>query len=180
MKKLSLTIRDMTKMGMLIAMTIILDVVFKIFQQANGGSINLAMVGFVLIAISFNWWRTWLAISVIFGLVSSLIDGYVAYYLFDYFFALSGFIVISLFNQKILNEKTTLGFAYLTMTFMLSALWRFMFHTISGVLYFETDWIGSMVYNAGYLFPSFVLSYLVMSGLYFSGLSKIIKRFQYN
>ena len=180
MKNLSLTIRDMTTMGMLIGATIVFDLVFKFFQQVNGGSINLAMVGFVLIALTFNWWRTWFAISIIFGLVSSLLDGYLAFYPFDYFLALSGFFIISLFNKKILNEEGKLGFAYLTITFLASAFIRFIFHTISGVLYFETDWVGSMIYNGGYLLPSFVLSYVIITALYFSGLPKIIKHFQQN
>lgn len=177
MKNLSLSIQEMSKMGMLIAMTIILDTVFKFFQQVNGGSINLAMVGIVLIALTFNWWKTWLATAVIYGLVVSLIDGWIQYYLFDYFLALSGFLFISFFRKQILQENRTIGILYLVMAFTVSATLRFLFHTISGVLFFETDWVGSMVYNASYLFPSFAISLVILTLLLYGGVSKIIKQF---
>jgi thiamine transporter len=177
MKNLSLSIQEMAKMGMLIAMTIVLDTVFKFFQQVNGGSINLAMVGIVIIALSFNWWKTWLATAVIYGLVVSLIDGWIQYYPFDYFLALSGFLFISFFRKQILQENKSIGFIFLLLTFSVSFLLRFFFHTVSGVLFFETDIIGSMVYNASYLVPSFLLSLVILGLLLYGDLSKIIKQF---
>ena len=54
MKNLRLSVRQIALMGMLVAISIVLDAVFKFYQQANGGSINLAMVGLVLIALSFG------------------------------------------------------------------------------------------------------------------------------
>lgn len=180
MKNLSLSIQEMTRMGMLIAMTIILDIVFKFFQQVNGGSINLAMVGLVLIALSFNWWKTWLATAVIYGLIVSLLDGWIQYYVFDYFLALSGFIFISLFRKNILQANKILGYAFLLFSFSVSAALRFFFHTVSGVLYFETDWIGSMIYNASYLLPSFGLSLMIITLLYLGDIRSIINRFQHS
>ena len=177
MKNLSLSIQEMAKMGMLIAMTIVLDTVFKFFQQVNGGSINLAMVGIVIIALSFNWWKTWLATAVIYGLVVSLIDGWIQYYLFDYFLALSGFLFISFFRKQILQENKSIGFIFLLLAFTVSFLLRFFFHTVSGVLFFETDIVGSMVYNASYLVPSFLLSLVILGLLLYGDLSKIIKQF---
>jgi thiamine transporter len=177
MKNLSLSIQEMAKMGMLIAMTIVLDTVFKFFQQVNGGSINLAMVGIVIIALSFNWWKTWLATAVIYGLVVSLIDGWIQYYPFDYFLALSGFLFISFFRKQILQENKSIGFIFLLLTFSVSFLLRFCFHTVSGVLFFETDIVGSMVYNASYLVPSFLLSLVILGLLLYGDFSKIIKKF---
>jgi thiamine transporter len=176
MKNLSLSIQEMAKMGMLIAMTIVLDTVFKFFQRENGGSINLAMVGIVIIALSFNWWKTWLATAVIYGLVVSLIDGWIQYYPFDYFLALSGFFFISFFRKQILQENKSIGFVFLLLAFTVSFLIRFFFHTVSGVLYFETDIIGSMIYNATYLVPSFFLSLVILGLLLYGDLSKIIKQ----
>lgn len=178
MKNLSLSTQEMSRMAMLIAMTIILDTVFKFFQQVNGGSINLAMVGLVLIALSFNWWKTWLATAVIYGLIVSLIDGWIQYYVFDYFLALSGFLFISLFRKQILTGKKPIGLFYLVTTFTVSALIRFLFHTISGVLFFETDWLGSMIYNASYLLPSFGLSLTILALLYLGDIRTVINRFQ--
>ncbi len=175
MKNLRLSIRQIVLMGMLVGVTIVLDVVFKFYQQANGGSINLAMVGLLLIALSFSWWKTWFAISIVFGILSSILDGYFVYYVFDYGLALSGFIIVSIFRETILNRKGFKSFGLLLMTFTTAFLWRLSMHVISGVLYFEVDWLGSLIYNIAYLLPSFLISLIVIITLYFSNLPLVIR-----
>jgi thiamine transporter len=177
MKNLRLNVRQIALMGMLVAISIVLDTVFKFYQQANGGSINLAMVGLVLIALAFPWWQTWLATAIIFGLLTALLDGYFAYYVFDYFIALSGFALISLRRIDILRHQDIKGFVWLSLLFICAFAWRLLSHVISGVLYFEVDWTGSLIYNITYLLPSFFLSYAIIITLYFSSLPQIIARF---
>lgn len=176
MKNLRLSIRQIVLMGMLVGITIVLDVVFKFYQQANGGSINLAMVGLVLIGLSFTWWKTWLATSIVFGILSAILDGYIAYYLFDYALALSGFMVISFFRESILNRQGWKSFLLLVMTFIIAFIWRLGMHVISGVIYFEVDWLGSWIYNITYLLPSFFITFMVIVALYFSNLPLVIKK----
>jgi len=176
MKNLRLSIRQIALMGMLVAITIVLDTVFKFYQQANGGSINLAMVGLVLIALTLPWWQTLLATTIVFGFLTALFDGYLAYYLFDYLLALAGFAVISFARQRILNQQDVTGFLTLTGLFLVAFTWRLLMHVFSGVLYFQVDWLGSLVYNITYLLPSFLLSYAIIITLYFSSLPQIIRR----
>ncbi len=176
MKNLRLNIRQMALMGMLVAISIVLDAVFKFYQQANGGSINLAMVGLVLIALSFGWWQTWLATTIIFGLLTAFLDGYIAYYVFDYFLALSGFVVIALMRKTIIASNELKGLFTLTWTFVVAFMWRLLMHVISGVIYFEVDWAGSFAYNISYLMPSFFISFAVILTLYFSSLTTIIRK----
>jgi thiamine transporter len=176
MKNLRLSVRQIALMGMLVAITIVLDAVFKFYQQANGGSINLAMVGLVLIALSFGWWQSWLAITIVFGLLTAFLDGYIVYYLFDYFLALSGFVVISLMRKTIIATNELKGIFTLTWTFVIAFAWRVLMHVISGVLYFEVDWAGSLAYNLTYLLPSFFISFAVILTLYFSSLTTIIRK----
>lgn len=176
MKNLRLSIRQIALMGMLVAISIVLDAVFKFYQQANGGSINLAMVGLVLIALSFGWWQSWLAITIVFGLLTAFLDGYIAYYLFDYFFALSGFVVIALMRKTIIASNELKGLFTLTWTFAVAFSWRLLMHVISGVIYFEVDWAGSLAYNLSYLVPSFFLSFAIILTLYFSSLTTIIRK----
>ncbi len=177
MKNLRLNVRQIALMGMLVSISIVLDAVFKFYQLANGGSINLAMVGLVLIALSFSWWQSWLAITIIFGLLTAFLDGYFAYYLFDYLLALSGFVGISWMRRKILLSHELTGFITLTWTFLIAFSWRLLMHVISGVIYFDVDWAGSLIYNLSYLLPSFFLSYAVILTLYFSSLPQIIRQF---
>jgi thiamine transporter ThiT len=176
MKNLRLNIRQIALMGMLVAISIVLDAVFKFYQQANGGSINLAMVGLVLIALSFGWWQSWLAITVVFGLLTAMLDGYFVYYLFDYFLALSGFVIIALMRKSILATNELKGLLTLTWTFVFAFSWRLLMHVISGVLYFEVDWAGSLAYNLTYLLPSFFLSFAILLTLYFSSLPNLIRK----
>jgi thiamine transporter len=176
MKNLRLSARQIALMGMLVAITIVLDAVFKFYQQANGGSINLAMVGLVLIALSFGWWQSWLAITIVFGLLTAFLDGYIVYYLFDYFLALSGFVVISLMRKTIIATNKLKGIFTLTWTFVIAFAWRVLMHVISGVLYFEVDWAGSLAYNLTYLLPSFFIGFAVILTLYFSSLTTIIRK----
>jgi len=176
MKNLRLNIRQIALMGMLVAISIVLDAVFKFYQQANGGSINLAMVGLVLIALSFGWWQSWLAITVVFGLLTAMLDGYFVYYLFDYFLALSGFVIIALMRKTILATNELKGLLTLTWTFVFAFSWRLLMHVISGVLYFEVDWAGSLAYNLTYLLPSFFLSFAILLTLYFSSLPNLIRK----
>ena len=176
MKNLRLSVRQIALMGMLVAISIVLDAVFKFYQQANGGSINLAMVGLVLIALSFGWWQSWLAITIVFGLLTAFLDGYIVYYLFDYFLALSGFVVISLMRKTIIATNKLKGIFTLTWTFVIAFAWRVLMHVISGVLYFEVDWAGSLAYNLTYLLPSFFISFAVILTLYFSSLTTIIRK----
>ena len=176
MKNLRLNVRQISLMGMLVAISIVLDAVFKFYQQVNGGSINLAMVGLVLIALSFGWWQTWLATTIVFGLLTAFLDGYIAYYLFDYFLALSGFVVIALMRKTIIATDELKGLFTLTWTFAIAFTWRLLMHVISGVLYFEVDWAGSLAYNLTYLLPSFFISYAVILTLYFSSLTTIIRK----
>ena len=176
MKNLRLNIRQMALMGMLVAISIVLDAVFKFYQQANGGSINLAMVGLVVIALSFGWWQTWLATTIIFGLLTAFLDGYIAYYVFDYFLALSGFVVIALMRKTIIASNELKGLFTLTWTFVVAFMWRLLMHVISGVIYFEVDWAGSFAYNISYLMPSFFISFAVILTLYFSSLTTIIRK----
>jgi thiamine transporter ThiT len=176
MKNLRLSIRQMALMGMLVAISIVLDTFFKVYQQANGGSINLAMVGLVLIALSFGWWQTWLATTIVFGLLTAFLDGYIAYYLFDYFLALSGFVVIALMRKTILASNELKGLFTLTWTFAVAFTWRLLMHVISGVIYFEVDWAGSFAYNISYLMPSFFISFAIILTLYFSSLTTMIRK----
>ena len=176
MKNLRLDVRQIALMGMLVAISIVLDAVFKFYQLAKGGSINLAMVGLVLIALSFGWWQSWLAITIVFGLLTAFLDGYIVYYLFDYFLALSGFVVISLMRKQIIGTNEIKGLITLTWTFAFAFGWRLLMHVISGVLYFEVDWAGSLSYNLTYLIPSFLISFAIILTLYFSSLPKLIRK----
>jgi len=171
------TTEEITRMAMLIAIAIVLDLVFKFYQQANGGSINLAMVGLTLIALSFSFWKAWIAIAICFALLTALLDGYFAYLLFDYVFALSGFAIISIMRPFMKTKPSFATWTSFSGLFFMAVSWRYLMHVISGMLFFETDWVGSLIYNITYIGPSFILSYVILLLLYSAGAIKIMQTF---
>ncbi len=174
------TTEEITRMAMLIAIAIVLDLVFKFYQQANGGSINLAMVGLTLIALSFPFWKAWIAIALGFAILTALLDGFFAYLIFDYIFALSGFALLAIIRPWMKLKKTVGTWISFTGLFIIAGAWRYLMHVISGVLFFETDWVGSMVYNITYIGPSWLISYVILSLLYSGGAIKIMQAFPRN
>ena len=174
-----MTIKEMTLMAVLVAISVGLDSL-KLLPMANGGSINGAMIGLVIIALSFSPVKTFIATSIIFGLLTSLIDGYIAFYLFDYFFALSGFFILSFFRKIILQSDKVIAIPTLYVSFFLAFFIRFISHVLSGILYFDVDFVGSFTYNITYLAPSFLLTLLILSFFMLSTLRNQIAKFTLN
>jgi thiamine transporter ThiT len=175
LRKPMITIKEMTLMAVLVAITIALDAI-KLLPMINGGSINGAMIGLALIALSFSPIKTFIATSLIFGLLTALLDGYLAFYVFDYFFALSGFFIISLFRELILKGDKRVAIPTLYVAFFFAFLVRFTSHVISGILYFEVDFAGSVAYNITYLAPSFLLTLIALSFFMLSNLRNQIAK----
>ena len=163
-------------MAILVALSIALDSL-KFLPMPNGGSINGAMIGLIIIALSFPPLKTFIATSIVYGLLTALLDGYFAYYLFDYFFALSGFFIISFVRQSILHAETLTGTVILYAAFSLTFIIRFFAHVLSGVLFFEVDFAGSIAYNSTYLGPSFFLTLVIMSLFMLSTLPQQLLKF---
>jgi thiamine transporter len=171
-----LTIQEMTLMAVLVAVSVGLDSL-KFLPMANGGSINGAMIGLVLIALSFSPLKTFFATSIIFGFLTALLDGYLAFYILDYFFALSGFFILSYFRKIILQGDKVVAIPTLYVAFFVAFLIRFIAHVLSGILFFEVDFIGSVTYNLTYLAPSFLLTLLILSFFMMSSLRNQIAKF---
>lgn len=171
-----ISVREITLMAILVALSIALDTL-KFLPMPNGGSINGAMLGLVLIALSFSPIKTFLATSIVFGLLSSLLDGYAAYYLFDYFFALSGFFIISFVRHAILKSDALTGSFVLWVTFSGAFLIRLVSHVISGMLFFDVDFSGSLTYNITYLGPSYFLTLVLLAFMMMSQLPRLLLKF---
>jgi thiamine transporter len=169
-----MSVRDIALMAMLVAISIVLDQL-AVFSMPNGGSVNAAMVGLSLIALSFSPFKTFLAVSIIYGLLTSLLDGYFQYYLFDYFLALSGFAVLSFFRYQILNADRYLSVFFFMAAFLMTATIRLIFAVLSGMIFFEVDFLGSLTYNLTYLIPSIIVTMVFVSLIIFTPL---IKRLQ--
>jgi thiamine transporter len=165
MKKSWLTIQEMTLMAMLIALALVLDRLI-VFQQPQGGSINISMVALIVIVIRFGFLKSLFANALVYGLIANLLDGYgLITYPLDYFLALASLSIFAVVVKQLKLRPLLTRQILLFLGFLCAVLFRFLFHTISGVVLYEVDWIGSMFYNASYLIPSFFLSWVVLSTL---------------
>ncbi|MDR1697324.1 MAG: energy-coupled thiamine transporter ThiT [Erysipelotrichaceae bacterium] len=145
------TIKDISELAILVALAVILDFV-KIRLLPNGGSISLEMLPLFLIALRHSFIKTFIACGLIYGFISSSISGYgLAYYPFDYLLAFGAIAVLSLFRHLVSrNNRGTYrlsSMCWLALGVILAVLLRFIAATISGMIYWETGFIDSMLYN---------------------------------
>ena len=159
------SIRDIVEIAMLIGLAIILDLDFlKIRIVANGGSISFVMVPLIILALRQGFVKGFIGCGLIFGLITCLLDGYGIFtFPFDYLLGFGALAVIGLFNKIILpnnSKKITIkGILFLIVSILIGGSLRLLSSTISGVLFYETTFIESLVYQCLYI-PFSVLASL--------------------
>ncbi|MFA1818763.1 energy-coupled thiamine transporter ThiT [Virgibacillus oceani] len=154
------------------ALALLLDILpflsFKIWAQ--GGSVSFAMIPIFIVA--FRW-----------GLKGGLLSGFLlgvlqvatgtAYILhpvqgmLDYAvaFTVIGFagVFAKTVQQAVKNGETKTYLTYITFGVLLGSALRFLAHYIAGTVFFgsavedQPAWLYSLIYNATYMVPSFVL-----------------------
>jgi len=149
-------IRAITETAMLVALGAVLQIISEtvpIMQMPQGGSISLALLP--VLAIGFRrGFKYGLLGGTVFGIITWFLDGRILHLgsiFFDYIFVGMGFAVTGLFQTK---KKNVLFFL---LAIFLGGLSKFLFHTLSGILFFaEYAPVGesviwySVVYNFGY------------------------------
>lgn len=162
------------------ALALLLDILpisFKIWAQ--GGSVSFAMIPIFIVA--FRW-----------GLKGGLLSGFLwgilqvatgeAYILtplqgfIDYAIAFTVLGFAGIFAkqvQKSVKEgKTKVYLTYITTGVLLGSVLRFLAHYVAGVVFFESavegqpTWLYSLIYNASYMVPSFILSTVIVFFLF--------------
>jgi thiamine transporter len=165
MVKSWLTVKEMTLMAIWIALALVLDR-FIVFQQPQGGSINISMVALMLIVMRFGLWKSLFANALVYGFIANLWDGYgLNTYPLDYFLALASLSTFYFMIRFLKSNQFMIRQSSLWSGFFIAVSLRLFFHVISGVVLYEVDWVGSWTYNVSYLFPSYVLSAIVLSTL---------------
>lgn len=151
MKKTTLSVRDITELGIFIALAIVLDLApFKIRIDIGPGSISLTMLPLLIIALRFNIFKSFIGIGIVYGLITCLMDGYgIVTYPLDYLLAYGSLSLVSLFRPLIFKSKkpTIMGYVFLIIAIIAAGSARIFFSTISGVILYETPFVESLVYN---------------------------------
>ncbi len=171
MDAFSFTIKDITEIAVFIALAIILDSEFLKFRIVpNGGSVSFAMVPLFIIAMRKGFYKGFIACGVIYGAINCLRDGWGLYsFPFDYLLAFGAIGIIGLFQKQIFNDQGKLTFKsclFLSLGILLSLVGRLLSATISGILFYQTPFIPSMIYQLTYLGPTSIIVFASMFLLY--------------
>ena len=156
---------------------VILDIVSGMFlRMPQGGSVSIMMIPIFL--ISFRWGvKAGLTTGLLTGIVQIAIGNLFLQHpvqlFLDYIaaFAVLGFsgLFASGVRESALAKKRGALTAYVIGGVFIGSVLRYAAHTVSGAVFFGSFapkgtpvWIYSLVYNATYMIPSFILSAIVL------------------
>ncbi|MCR5079680.1 MAG: energy-coupled thiamine transporter ThiT [Bacilli bacterium] len=182
-QKESFNVRDITETGVLIAAAIGLNFL-KLFSMPTGGSVNLQMLPLFLLALRRGPLKGFIGAGIVYGLISVLIDGYsLPCYPFDYLLGFGSVLVLGLFQPFIFGKDQVnynlKGEIFLLIGCILATTVRFIGGCVSSVLLWDTDVVGAMAYNVGYVYVSGGIAMAIIMALY-GPLAMINNRFPPN
>ena len=163
-QKVLFSVRDICEIALLCSLAIVLGFFCEIKVGQNGGSIGFSMVPLLFICYRHGVLKGFIASAIIYGFASCLYDGYGLHcYPFDYFLAYGSLAIVSLFYKKIFNNKNYSRYIYLNISILLAGFLRLAFHVISGMILWDTEFVGSLIYNVLYVGPSCAICMVVFS-----------------
>ena len=172
------SVQDICEVAIFVGLAVVFDVFVKIQIGATGGSLNIAMLPLFVIALRHGWFKGFIAGGIIFGFITCLLDGYGwATYPLEYFIGFGSVAVLGLLKPLITDENynvTWHSYAFSTVGMLAAYIIRFFCGTLDSMIIWGYDFIGSVVYNAGYIFPSFIAVCALFLGL----LINILKAFR--
>ncbi|MGM9874086.1 MAG: energy-coupled thiamine transporter ThiT [Bacilli bacterium] len=166
-----ITVKDIAEMASLVGLALVLDLaIFKLKVVPNGGSISLVMVPLFIIALRKGPLKGVIACGIVFGFISCLIDGYgIVTYPFDYLLGFGSIALAGFFRKFIFREDgkiTVSSCLFLLLAVFVGVFGRFVASTISGIILYGTDLVGSMIYQLTYLAPSSIIVLIALFLLY--------------
>lgn len=165
------SVRDIVESAMLIALAVGLDLPGLKFRiGANGGSISFTMLPLFILALRLGALKGFIGCAIVYGSITCLLDadgGGLNAYIFDYFFGYGSIALIGFFRNLIIrkgNKITIMGIVFLVVGVVVSIAGRLTASTISGMVFWETPFVESLIYNALYILPSggFCLAALIV------------------
>jgi thiamine transporter len=161
--------RDVVRVGMYVALFAVLEIVsntLPLFKMPEGGSLSLGAIALVLASYDLGW-KLGLMTTFISFLVMIVLPGDQLYFyniiqfLCDYLFAYACYAFTSLIPDfKIQKTGYPIGI-------FITSFFRFMFHNISGWIFFAEAYkgrliLGVMGYNASYMIPTAIVTFIIV------------------
>lgn len=161
------TVREIPELAIFIALAVVLDFVPKIRIGATGGSISLTMVPLFIIAFRFNFVKSFLAIGVVYGIITCQLDGYgFQSYPFDYLLGYGLISLASFFRALIFTKQGNpkiQHYLFLLLAILVGGFGRFVGSTISSVVLYHYSFGPAAIYNLAYIGPSILLVMIILS-----------------
>ena len=170
--KNSFSTYQIVEMAMLVGIAIVLDLPgLKIRIGASGGSIGFTMVPLFILALRQGPIKGFVGTGMVYGFATCILDSWgLVTYPFDYLLGYGSLALLGIFQPYIVNEKVTKfnvkGMLFLCLGVLIAIAGRLLASTLSGVIYYEFDFWGSLAYNATYILPSAGIVLAVLIGLY--------------
>ncbi|MDR0831937.1 MAG: energy-coupled thiamine transporter ThiT [Bacillales bacterium] len=164
------TLLDITEIAILVAIAIVLDTLGQLKIHITGGSIGFAMVPLFLIALRHDFYKSFIAIGIVFGLSTLLLDGYgfnPLMILFDYVLGFGSLAVLSFFRPLIFKQQNkVIPYVFITIGILIGGLLRFIFSSISSMLVYEASFTEAIIYQSAYIPLSILLCLIIINLLH--------------
>lgn len=164
------SINFLVESGIMLALATALSFI-KIYQSLYGGVVTPgSMIPIMIIALRWGFARG-LLVGGVFGIIQSIVDPFIVHplqFLLDYPIAYSMIGIVGLggyFRKKLsIKDNKFVEYGPIIFAIVLAILGRFIFHVISGVVFFAyfaedmNPFLYSMLYNVSYLGPELIIS----------------------
>jgi len=161
------SIQDIVEISLLCGIAIVLDRFVKIPFAPTGGSINLSAIPLILICLRHGPIKGLIACGVIFGFITCILDDYgLNTYPFEYFIGFGSIAIVGLFAKlihKSFNEKNKkiISFILVFISLTLWAIIRVLFASFDSMIFYDYNFVDSMIYNVPYVFISYDFDLLI-------------------
>lgn len=158
----NLSVKELVLMAFYVAVFMVLDTfvnTIPLFQMPQGGSLGISTVALLLASYQLGW-KKGLVVSVL-SVFAQFITGPMytpdlTGFLLDYVISFSVYGLASLFPN----------YKYFYSGVLITNLIRFLSSTISGVIVWKVDLIGSIIYQCSYMVPTLILDLVLVPILY--------------
>lgn len=158
--KNAFTTYQIVEMAMLVSLAIVLDLPgLKIRIGASGGSISFTMLPLFVLALRQGPIKGFIGAGIVYGFVTCILDGWgLVYYPFDYLLGYGSMAILGTFRPFILAKNierfNIRGLIFLIIGVLVSVSGRLLASTLSGIIYYELNFVDSLLYNIAYILPS--------------------------
>lgn len=167
--RIHFSVKEIVEISMLIALAIVLDKFASIDIGATGGSFNFSGIPLILIAVRYGVGKSLISSSVVFSIITCLLDGYGLQTLpFDYVIAFSGYCLGAISYQvikKYFIKESKLDYVNIMISSVFAGLGVFITRmigsSISSIIYYDYSVAEALAYNVLYVGPSAAICVVV-------------------